>query len=167
VLAKAETLDSMFRHGSLPVEPLEGTYPGTLVTPTTWRLTDPPLRAVARVWMPWLGKRFYPATASGDNLLVNSARLPARGLWPSYRLQETGDGRYSAFRFRTYSSPGTVDPDIETLKIDYDSDDNPSFLIRNILDELVEVEPGSYLGKVLLRRRSGWRLVGYFSLRSP
>jgi hypothetical protein len=163
VLAKAETLDSMFRQGSLPSELLEGTYPGTLVTPTTWRLTDPLLRAVARAWMPWLGKRFYPATQTGDNLLVGSARMPARALWPSYRLQHTDDGRYAAFRFRTYASPGTLDPDIQTLKIDYDSGDNPGFLIRNILDELVEVSPGS----VLLRRRSGWRLVGYFSLRAP
>ena len=69
----------MFRHGSPPSAPLEGTCPGKLVTPTTWSLTDPLLRAVA----------------------------------------------------------------------------------------LVEVRPGEYLGKVLLRRRSGWRLVGYFSLRSP
>jgi hypothetical protein len=162
-----EELNSVFRHGSPPSEPLEGTYPGKLVTPTTWRLTDPLLRAVARMWMPWLGKRFYPVTETGDNLLVHSARLPARALWPSYRLEQTGEGRYAAFRFRTYTSPGTVDPDIQTLKIDYDSPDNPGFLIRSILDELVEVRPGEYLGKVLLRRRDSWRLVGYFSLRSP
>jgi hypothetical protein len=162
-----ETLNSTFRHGTPPSEPLEGMYPGKLVTPTTWRVTDPLVRAIAHLWMPWLGKRFYPATETGDNLLVHSARLPSRALWPSYRLQETGDGRFAAFRFRTYTSPGTVDPDIETLKIDYDSPDNPGFLIRNILDELVEVGPGEYLGKVLLRRRDSWRLVGYFSLRSP
>jgi hypothetical protein len=161
-------LNHAFRSGSAPSQPLEGTYPGTLVTTTTGRLSDPLLRAVARAWMPWIGKRFHPADQTGDNLLVRSARVPARVLWPSYRLDDAGDGRYAAFRFRTYTSPGKLDPDIETLKIDYDSDDNPGFLIRNILDELVEVAPGDYLGKVLLRRRPGadWHLVGYFSLRS-
>ena len=156
----------MFRQGSLPSQPLEGTYPGELVTPTTWRLTDPLLRAVARAWMPWLGKRFYPATETGDNLLVRSARLPARALWPSYRLQQTGDGRYAAFRFRTYASPGTLDPDIQTLKIDYDSDDNPGFLIRNILDELTRIEDGLYLGQALLRIRGTLHRAAWFELRN-
>jgi hypothetical protein len=66
-------------------------------------------------------------------------------------------------------SPGKVDPDRETLKIDYDSDENPGFLIRDILDELVQVVPGAYLGKVLLRRGGGeeWRLIGYFALQPP
>ena len=162
-------LNDAFRLGGAPTDPLEGTYPGTLVTTTTGRLTDPLLHAISRAWMPWIGKRFYPVSETGDNLLVRSARLPARVFWPSYRLDRVSDDRYAAFRFRTYTSPGTLDPDIETLKIDYDSDDNPGFLIRNILDELVEIAPGEYLGKVLLRRRPGadWRLVGYFSLRSP
>jgi hypothetical protein len=84
-------------------------------------------------------------------------------MWPSYRLEPIGEG-YAAFRFRTYEGPGAVDPDRETLKIDYDSDDNPRFLIRDILDELVQIVPGAYIGKVLMRRKGGWRLTGYFAL---
>ena len=75
----------------------------------------------------------------------------------------------TAFRFRTYTGPGKVDQDRETLKSDYDSADNPGLLIRDILDELVEIVPGAYLGKVLLRRGSAdsprWKLVGYFALQ--
>jgi len=160
-----DTLGRMFRQGSAPLEPLDGPYDGILVTTTTWRLTDPAFRVLASAWMPWMGKRFHAGDQSGDNLLVPSARVPARLFWPRYRLEDTGDGRHVAFRFRTYTSPGTLDPDIDTLKIDYDSPDNPGFLIRDILDELVEVAPGAYLGKVLLRRRGGWRLVGYFALQ--
>ena len=68
-------------------------------------------------------------------------------------------GRYDEHRH-------AVDPDRETLKIDYDSDANPGLLIRDILDELVEVVPGAYLGKVLLRRGRDrrWALMGYFAL---
>ena len=61
--------------------------------------------------------------------------------------------------------PGQLDPDRETLKIDYDYDENPRLLIRDILDELVQIVPGAYLGKVLLRRKETWRLLGYFALQ--
>jgi hypothetical protein len=132
------------------------------------RLAEVPLRSLTEAWMPWMGKRFDPGTETGDNLLHPSARLPSRALWPSYTPEDAGEGRLAAFKFRTYTSPGTLDPDRQTLKIDYDSDENPGFLIRDILDELVQVVPGSNLGKVLLRRNreAPWRLIGYFALQT-
>lgn len=160
-----ETLNRIFRLGAAPSPPLEGPYSGILVTPTVARPADSLLRAISSAWMPWLGKRFNPAEQSGDNMFLPSVRTPGRVLFPSYEFQDGEDGGLVAFRFRTYASPGTVDPDRETLKIDYDSDENPGLLIRDILDELVQVVPGAYLGKVLLRRRGDrWRLVGYFAL---
>lgn len=162
-----DTLNRLFRLGTPPDPPLAGERPGIVVTPTTAAGADAPLRALFAAWMPWLGKRFDSATNTGDNLLTRSARLPARALWPSYRLEDAPGGRYAAFRFRTYVGPGTLDPDRQTLKIDYDSENNPSLLVRDILDELVQLVPGAYLGKVLLRRRGDWSLVGYFGLRSP
>jgi hypothetical protein len=162
-----DTLNRIFRLGSPPEPALEGPYSGILVTPTVARPADSLLRSIASSWMPWLGKRFDPAEQSGDNLFLASASTLTRVLF-RYRLEEADGERLSGFRFRTYASPGTVDPDRETLKIDYDSDENPSLLIRNILDELVQVVPGAYLGKVLLRRGSDrWRLVGYFGLEPP
>jgi len=120
--------------------------------------------------MPWLGKRFDAETATGDNIMLPGVRLPSKLLWPGYQYLSLGDGRYTAFRFRTYVGAGAVDADHRVLKIDYDWDENPGFLIRAILDELVLVVPGVYLGKALLRRdsriNSTWRLVGYFALRS-
>ena len=97
------------------------------------------------------------------------ARLPSKLLWPGYQFLSLGDGYYTAFRFRTYGGAGAIDTDRRVLKIDYDLSENPEFLIRAILDELVLVVPGVYLGKALLRRGSpispSWRLVGYFALR--
>jgi hypothetical protein len=158
-----DTLNRIFRLGVAPDPPLEGPTRGLLVTPTLGRVADLGLRRLASAWMPWRGKRFHAASQTGDNLFAPSALWPARVLWPSYRLESLDDG-YAAFPFRTYASSGTVDPDRETLKIDYDSDDNPSLLIRDILDELVQVVRGAYLGKVLVRRRDQWRLIGYFAL---
>lgn len=159
-----ETLNRLFRLGAPPEPALDGPQRGILVTPITAPAGDSALRAIAGAWMPWLGKRFDAAASTGDNLLAASARIPMRAIWPSYRAQEAPGG-LAAFRFRTRVSPGTVDPDRQTLKIDYDSDENPKLLIRDILDELVEVVPGANLGKVLLRRGDrDWRLIGYFAL---
>jgi hypothetical protein len=44
-----------------------------------------------------------------------------------------GDGCYAAFRFRTYSGAGALDHERRVLKIDYDWDENPRLLIRDIL----------------------------------
>jgi hypothetical protein len=158
-----ETPNLIFRLGAPPAPPLDGPMRGLMVTPTVPRPLDLGLRAVASAWMPWTGKRFNAGAQEGDNLLTAGARVPTKILWPSYQADPVAGGQ-AAFRFRTYVSPGSVDPDIETLKIDYDSDENPGFLIRDILDELVQIVPGAYLGKVLLRRGGEWRLVGYFGL---
>jgi hypothetical protein len=54
----------------------------------------------------------------------------------------------------------------EVLKIDYDLDSNPRLSIRRVLDELVQVAPGEYLGKAHLRWWWGaWQTVAFFTLR--
>jgi hypothetical protein len=58
---------------------------------------------------------------------------------------------------------GGLDPDVRVLKIDYDFDENPA-LIRRILDEVVQIAPGRYLGKVLFRVGGRHRRIGFFSL---
>jgi hypothetical protein len=169
---RSEALDSLnriFRLATMP-EPLpDGPYDGVLVTTTTFAATDPLFRGLSSFWMPWVGKRFDAETASGDNMMLPGARWLAKIFWPGYRFQDIGKGRYAAFRFRTYAGAGAVDPDREVLKLDYDSSENPSFLIRDILDELVQIVPGVYLGNVLLRLGkpddTSGRLVGYFALR--
>jgi hypothetical protein len=163
-----ESLNRMFRLGEPPDPPIDGPTKGILVTPVMPRLAEVPFRGLSEAWMPWVGKRFDPSTQTGDNLLRPSARMPSRILWRNYRPEDAGDGRLAAFKFRTYASPGTLDTDRQTMKIDYDSEENPGFLIRDILDELVQIVPGAYLGKVLVRRTRGasWRLLGYFALHT-
>jgi hypothetical protein len=51
------------------------------------------------------------------------------------------------------------------LKIDYDLPQNPAFSIRRVLDELVQVADGVYLGKAHVKWWWGaWQPVAYFSL---
>jgi len=163
-----DSLNRIFRLGTLPEPMLGGRFDGVAITPTIFASADPALRALASLWMPWLGKRFDAETQTGDNVMLPSARLPSKLFWPSYRFRSIGDGRYAAFRFRTYVGTGVLDHERRILKIDYNWDENPSLLIRDILDELVQVVPDVYLGKALLRRGGplspSWRLVGYFAL---
>jgi hypothetical protein len=159
-----ETLERIFRLGAPPNPALDGPTRGIMIAPALPRALDLALRAASSAWLPWRGKRFDAEAEAGDDLLLGSARWPARALWPSYRPEPVGVG-LAAFRFRTYVSPGAVDPEVETLKMDYDSAANPSLLIRDVLSELVQVVRGAYLGKILLRRGSEWRTIGYFGLQ--
>jgi len=43
---------------------------------------------------------------------------------------------------------------------------NPKVLLAT-RDELVEIIPDVYLGRVLLKAASRWQLVGFFALRQP
>jgi hypothetical protein len=159
----AADLNQIFRAGS-PPEGLDDRYQGMLVTTTQGPL-DGVARRLTSMWMPWLGKRFDRQAGTGDNLMVPAATAVARFVWRGYAFRPVEQGVLSAFDFRTYLAPGLSDPDRVVLKIDYDLDLNPGFLIRSILDELVMVGPQTYLGKVHMRRGRNWKLAGYFALR--
>jgi hypothetical protein len=116
--------------------------------------------------MPWKGKCFDAAHASGDNIFTRDSLTLAHIYWPLYRAYRyEGAETYRAFSFQTYLAPGLADPDRQVLKIDYNQETNPSLSVRRVLDELVQVDNYLYLGKAHLRWWWGpWQLVAYFSL---
>jgi hypothetical protein len=114
--------------------------------------------------MPWLGKSFQPSSQTGINVLASSARPAMKVVWPSYEPPLATDERIEAFPFTTRVEPSAVDPSLHVLKIDYDSDDNPAFIIRRILDELVHIDEDLYLGRALYRMRDRWRRLLFFTL---
>ena len=85
---------------------------------------------------------------------------------PGYRgFVPDGPDTYRAFAFRTYVGPGKLDRDWQVLKIDYDLPENPRWTICRVLDEVVQVGDGRYLGKAHFHWWWGtWQLVAYFSL---
>ena len=93
----------------------------------------------------WIGKTFDAKRAMGKNL---------------FRSPNGAEQRYP---FRTLVGPGLADP-IPVMKIDYDIDGNPAWL-RGILDEIVQVAPGHYLGRIHLRLGPMHVSVGYLELR--
>jgi hypothetical protein len=166
--AALRELNELFRLGTPPGDDLDGPTEGILVTTTVSPAAERGSRAVAGAWMPWLGKRFSRAESVGYNRLTPGARLPSKLLWPRYAMWEDA-GTQNAFRFLTRIEAGADDPDRQVLVLDYESvDENPSLVIRKIRDELVQIVPGAYLGKVLWRRKgAGYALIGYFALRLP
>jgi hypothetical protein len=157
-------LDEIFRTGTVPDPPPDGFLPGRLVALSVWNPLDTAVEGLGSLWMPWQGKAFSPSSAAGVNRLTTNAKLPLKALFPSYTPEELTQENIDAFSFRTRVAPGAIDPDVQVLKIDYDFEDNPG-LIRRILDELVQIGPGRYLGKILLRVRGEFRPIGFFALR--
>lgn len=160
-------LQALFLCGR-PAEGIEGQTEGILVTWTMHPLADKLMGAITNAWMPWLGKKFELEQRTGLNTLANSARWPAKILWPLYATREAPLGR-SAFDFKTYVEAGRLDPSIDVLVIDYQSvESNPGLLIRQIRDELVQIVPGANLGKMLVNvpgRREPFPAL-YFALKS-
>lgn len=160
-----EALNRIFRLGRLPSTTLDGLYRGLFVVTSIHSMVDPVIRTVTNLYMPWVGKRFMAADSTGDNVLEPSARLLARMAWPGYKgYSSLDDGRLAGFGFKTSTGPGRLDPDRQTLALDYNIETNPRFIIRNVIDELVELVPGVYLGKFCYRRGSKLRLIGYFAV---
>ncbi|MFV0494827.1 hypothetical protein [Mycobacterium sp.] len=163
--AEAE-LNAIFRKGSAPSD-LHGPTDGILVMTTTKPVVDNAVRFITKLWMPWQGKRFDKESKVGDNRMADNSKVPSKLIWPFYKMKETPQGKL-AFDFKTYKDAGKADPDVEVMVIDYaDVKANPIVVIRSIRDELVEVVPGTYLGKILYRMpRGSYEMIGFFALRT-
>jgi hypothetical protein len=87
-------------------------------------------------------------------------------VWPAYRRYvPDGPSQTRALQFRTYTAPGQIDPSVVVFKIDYDWDVNPRFIVRGVLDELVQVDDDYLLGQALLRQETGaYVCAAYFAL---
>jgi hypothetical protein len=161
--------DEMFRVGA-PPDPLpDGFHPGRFLATSIWGPFDSFTLGLSRLWMPWRGKVFDRGTQEGVNRFAQAAasRVALKAVFPSYTPERSTSDRIEAFPFRNRVAPGELDPDVSVYKIDYDFEANPDLLIRRILDEIVQVAPGRYLGKILFRASGRFYPIGFFSLRSP
>jgi hypothetical protein len=151
-------LERCFAEGRPPVR-LTGPLQGRLLATTVGHGADAVFETLGRVWLPWLGKTF--AHGSGRNLFTRGGVRLIRARWPAYRGLDPGSG--AAFGFVTSVGPSALVPDVDVLRIDYrDVAENPRWPVRQVLDELVEVEPGLYLGQALLTWRGRLRRAAWF-----
>ena len=160
--------DEMFRAGTAPDPPPEGFLPGRPLATSIWGPFDSFALWLAGRWMPWQGKIFDRENQTGVNSFAQApaTRAALRAAFPGYTAERSTAARIEAFPFRNRVAPGELDPDVSVLKIDYDFEANPALLIRRILDELVQIAPGRYLGKILYRGGVRFHPMGFFSLRT-
>jgi hypothetical protein len=159
-------LAELFGYGT-PASPV-GPTDGILVAPLIQPGVDVGLRALTARWMPWSGKSFDPTTQTGTNRLISSAKAPLKVLFPTYKTRPALDSGVLAFDFQTRVEQGASEPAVDVLVIDYEPvEANPDLIIRHIRDELVEIVPGTNLGRILYRTKNGYANIGYFALKTP
>lgn len=96
---------------------------------------------------PWQGKRFDQKHHQGINVFRENSQV------------------FEKYPFSTRVGAGEVDTKLQVLKIDYNLPQNP-FWLRIVLDEIVEIAPHHYLGKLIIRLGPSLNLpLGYFELR--
>ncbi len=160
-------LNELFRAGQPPDPPLNGQYDGELVALDIAPIVTPVVEWIASIWMPWKGKFLIRDQSKGDNLFSQDSRIILSVVFPFYRDKVDHDHRtFRAFVFDTSIRQGMVDKDRQVFRIDYDRPDNPMLSIRRIVDEVVQVRGGVYLGKIHFKWWWGrWSMIGYFALR--
>ena len=98
--------------------------------------------SVGNIKTGWQGKKFDASASAGINLISGKEVYP----------------------FKTYAGKGIQDKNLGVYKIDYNIPTNPLWL-KFILDEIVEVSPNHFLGKVHLKIIPGLPFtLGYFRL---
>jgi hypothetical protein len=159
-------LEACFRAAETPGA-IDGATRGRLLTTTLGYALDAITAGLIRLWMPWKGKTFEPEAKEGRNLLASSFRPIQHVLWSGYDIDyPEGDRRYSTFPFTTWEGPSTFTPGgADVLKIDYEHPQSP-WLIRDILDELGQIDDGLFLGQALLRVRGKLHRAAWFELRT-
>ena len=101
----------------------------------------------------WRGKKFDAANAKGINLFAGHNTAPG------------SDGQVEKYPFKTWQGKGLLDKKLDVLKIDYNVKGNP-FWLRLIVDEIVQIAPNEYLGKMNLKIIPGFPFgILYFELK--
>ena len=142
-----------FIAATAPTSPPDGFYTGS-----AYLLGNRPV--------PWLGKSFESENQKGFNIFTSKGAALLKVMTPLYKgFRLNADGNTDAYYFKNSVSRGFRDKGIDTFKLDYDLPENP-FLIRIILDEIVETGPQEFFGKVHMKIFPGYyATIGFFGLR--
>ena len=167
-----KALDDLFRAGTMPDPFPNGRYEGKLIALELAPGLTQFFQWLLNQWMPWRGKTFDSSHQRGDNIFTKDSYFLARLFNPLYQgFFADRPETYRGFAFRTYAAPGIFDADRTVLKIDYDLKENPALTVRRVLDELVQLDAGLYLGKAHVRwwwsPAGQWQTVAFFTLVNP
>ncbi len=152
-LVERSPYQKQFVKGRLPNSAPQGFYPGKA-------------HVLLDKEVPWLGKSFDSVSQLGFNIFTPLGARILKICSPLYRrFSVNAEGHTHAYYFKTYTGKGKKDAQTEVIKLDYDAPENP-LIIRIILDEIVEIAPQQYLGKIHVKFLPGFYVsIGYFGLQ--
>jgi len=161
-------LNEMFRLGDAPPIDLNGPTEGILVMFTIEDHLDATLRPLILAAKPWDGKKFDAEHHTGINSMSKGMSIAGKFFWPMYTMKTDETGHKWAFDFKTFIEPSVDDPNVNVFVIEYkDVESNPNLIVKKVRDEMVELVPTVYLGKIMYRLDSGDHTkLGYFALRT-
>ncbi len=142
-----------FISGKLPAHAPDGFHPGSA-------------HVLFDMQTPWLGKSFVASEQKGFNIFTPTGAAILAIATPFYTLfSKNHEGNTHAYYFNTSKTKGVRDPEVDVIRLDYSDPQNP-WIIRIIVDEIVEIKPHQYLGKIHIRLPFGlFATVGYFGLK--
>ena len=160
----SETFNWIFYLGQTP-ENTVGFKPGMFCAVVGLGIANGSIQRLLQRWPVWQGKVWEPNGLRGYNILKRKYSAPIRTLWHGHKFEPLGREELLGLHFHTYLGPGFTDEGKEVLIVQYRGDENPWFQTR-MLDEIVEVVPDIYLGKVITKVGSRYREILYFANRS-
>lgn len=147
--------------GTVPIS-LEGFYKGKLQTIINSNLKATLAKFIFSFWLPWYGKWFDTNQNRGDNI-VSTYLIPLLKfrLKENFRVKKEFGGVH-VFSFKT-SVQKSLKDNIKVLQLNYDLPQNPPN-IRQVIDEIAEVDKNVYLGKAHIKEGRLFRTIAFFTL---
>ncbi|WP_280344976.1 hypothetical protein [Nocardia neocaledoniensis] len=167
-----EALSQLFGAGAEPRD-LDGKLDGQIVGKLFGIPEAKLANQLMRIDPTWRGKSFDLAAGTGLNRLSPLAMVAMPVVTFGYLGLRMVGGEAEGFGFDHSVQQGLIEPRVTVRALDYGVPRyrNPgvrTFPIRKTRDEIVELTPGVYLGRALLRTDAGEiRLIAYFALRHP
>lgn len=109
------------------------------------RMPDGLYQGSVTVQTTWQGKKFDAKNKTGINIFEEKEKTSEQ------------------YPFKTYVGKGLKDKKLDVIKIDYNVPGN-LFWLRFVLDEIVQTEPGKFLGKLHFHFGPFAFALGYFEL---
>lgn len=151
-ISEKSPYQKMFAEGKLPAHAPDGFHPGTA-------------HVLFDKQTPWLGKSFVAHEHKGFNIFTPTGAAILKWLTPLYKLfAKNQDGNIHAYNFKTSKEKGIKDPKLDVIRLDYSAPENP-WVIRIIVDEIVEIAPHQFLGKIHIKLGGLFFTIGYFGLK--
>jgi hypothetical protein len=164
-VAALNELEDIFQDGVAPASLLDGRFSGQIITTTYQPSMNALVRFVINNVFSWKGSSFDIETATGNNLVAHNMSWLVKLMAGRGRCaQSESPKRFHAFEFETHFGTSLHYPDHEVLIADYCTDSNPAPLNR-VVNEIVEIGDGYYLGRLLMRQHPcRWLCRAFFTL---